>query len=398
MVKKDLLLISGIPTGMLDFFLKGEETYSGMPAFKEVFLSILNDERVGKIHLNLFVDASQKNKINIPQAYKTKVVIKEYFYDRSFPITSIISILRIIFGGIILGFSKKISGVMGFVSHGAFAAGIIGFITNCRNVRRIYGTFLINEMHKSRFRMLIDHPFEYLSLNIPGGVCFITNDGTKGDLVFKKFGSSKVNFKFLLNGIDPNISSKSEKPPFELPPKFLAYVARIDNWKSQHLLIEALILLDSEGIDFPITYIIGPVTDPQYYKNLLMTIEKNELSNKVKVITGLPSNQGHYFMANAYMTFSLYHTSNLGNVFLETLAQGGVMVAINDTNSLSFFPNSTYYEIRNIDVIEIAAGIKELLNNEILRNNISKNAKEFSKLNLASWSDRSAIEVNSLLD
>lgn len=74
---------------------------------------------------------------------------------------------------------------------------LIGKWVKIPDFRRIYGTFLINEITDSKLSIFAKHPLEYLTFSTKGKGLLVTNDGTKGDLVFKKLGTSSLPFTFL---------------------------------------------------------------------------------------------------------------------------------------------------------------------------------------------------------
>lgn len=383
---------------MFKFFFEGKEVYDGMPAFKEVFINLLNDERLGKLFMILLVPKDQLNKIKIPEKFKNKIIISSFFYDRAFPVKSVLNILKSFLKGVDICNKEKIYRIGGFRAHGSFLAGLIGKFKGIYNTRRIYGSFLINEIEKPNWKLLMQHPFETFSFRIPGGEVLITNDGTKGDIVFNKIGSSKVLFKFPLNGIDKNIIEKTEKPILNLPPTYICYIARIVDWKRQLLLVESLAILKKSNVEFPHCYIVGPVSNEAYYNSVIQLIHKNGLNDCITVIKGLPTEQCNYLMLHSFATFSLYHTSNLGNVFLEAISLGGVMIAINDTGSLNAFPKDIFIEVKESKAELVADSLLKVINDSELRESISSAAVAYSKANIKSWKERAMLEVNSLLD
>ena len=293
---------------------------------------------------------------------------------------------------------NNIEKIAGFRSHGSAVAAAIGLLTKRHATRRLYGSFLINEIKKPKWKLFLQHPLEYLSFALPGGTLFITNDGTKGDIVFNKIGSKNVDFKFLLNGINKEIEQNLDAPEVNLPSPFMSYVARIADWKRQHLLVEALKILTDKNVDFPKCLIVGPVTHPEYHSNLMAKIKDYKLEDKVQVIEGLPSAQGHYLLKHSLLSFSLYHTSNLGNVFLETISLGTPMIAINDTGSLNRFPKDIYLEVGESSPAAVAEVLINALNNPKHLELVAANAKAYSTENFYSWKHRASKEVNILFN
>ncbi len=392
----NILLITNVWTGAQPFFFEGKEESKGMPAFNNVFYRLINDKRVSKIHIIVWLE-NKTDKIQIPVKYQDKITTYPFCVGDFSLLKKFLLILKIIKKGIQVVKNQKIKEIIGFGSLASISA-IIGRFTKIPDFRRVYGSFLINEIDLPKYRIFFRHPLEYLCFSLKGKGLLITNDGTKGDLVYKKLGNPKLPFYFPINGIDKQIAESIKKPDIELPNDFICYVARLDSWKRQHLLIEALGFLKNNGINFPKAYIIGSVFDKNYSELLTQTVAKYSLENKVEIIYGLPIKEVHYMLKKAIITFSLYHTSNLGNVFIEALQLGTPIIAINDTGSLDLIDKKAFYELKNDAVQGVAEAIKLLLNDEILCNKISEEAIIFSNHFIKSWDERANYEINLFLD
>lgn len=391
----EILLLTNVWTGATSFFYEGNVRSKGMPAFNNVFLRLLDDPRVSLIHIIIW---QPDQKINLPKEYSDK--IKYYILPKR--TGGFVNGMKLIYETTLLGKkivkqNPNISRIIGFGSLGGITS-LIGKWVKIPDFRRIYGTFLINEITDSKLSIFAKHPLEYLTFSTKGKGLLVTNDGTKGDLVFKKLGTSSLPFYFPINGVDKNIIENIEKPDFEIPDEYIIYVARMDPWKRQNLLLEALGDLSKKGKKFPMTYIVGSAHDDEYVKSLHQIVEKHNLHNHVKFIYGLPIQQVHYMMYHANLTFSLYHTSNLGNVFIESMQLGVPMIAINDTGSLDLIEKSAYFELKTDNVEKIAEAIDLLLTDEIKRQELKKEAINFANKKLSSWEDRAKYEIDLMLN
>ncbi|MFH6937382.1 glycosyltransferase family 4 protein [Flavobacterium sp. FlaQc-30] len=394
--KQNILGITGVWTGAYAFFYEGVEISKGMPAFNNVFLRLLNDKRVDKLHLILFVDKSDVS-LNIPEKYTDKIVIYPFNFNSRKKIFSLFLFLKVIIKGISIVNKEKINQIVGFGSLAGLTA-IIGKLTSIPDYRRLYGSFLINEIKSSKLKLFLKHPLEYICFAFAGKGLLITNDGTKGNVVFDKLGSKKLPFFFPLNGVDQNIKKNATKPKIELPNSFLSYVARINDWKRQHLLVQALAILKKQDLILPKTFIIGSFHDQNYIKYLKNLIKESDLLEDVFLIDGLPISEVHYVLERSLITYSLYHTSNLGNVFLESMKLGTPVIALNDTDSLSLIDKNAFFELKDDDPSVIADATLKLLKNDYLREELSKNAEIYAEKNLLSWDERALYEINIILD
>ena len=391
-----ILYVFSLWTGMQNFFLKGEEKITGMPAFANVFFRLLENKNIEKLYLLLFLrykEISNNHNINIPLKFKNKLEIVPIFYTNSYDLLFKIPISLL--KGIMLVKKNKIDLIYGHGSIGALA-GILSLFSKKPNIRRIYGTFLYKEIKDSKISLFMKHPLEYLAFSLPAKCVIITNDGTHGDAVFKKIGNKGTMLIFILNGVDKSMEEKIKPVPFALPQKYISYIARIDYWKRQHLAIEALNILKQKGLNIPL-YIIGPTYNTKYYSFLKTLIEKYELTNFVYLIGALPREETWFILKNSYLTLSLYETSNLGNVFLESLVLGVPVIGINNNGSLDFFPQDTFYSVDSDKPYVIARAIEDLWNNKKKRDNISYNAKNFALNSLMTWEERTKLEIDLLL-
>lgn len=391
----NLLIITNVWTGAYSFFYNGAEVFSGMPAFQKVFLKILEHHQVNEIHLILF-DKKHDKSLLIPDRHKKKLKIYQFQLENKKTIKTFYTFIKVIIQGYNIIKKNNVERIIGFGSLAGLTA-ILSKLTSIKDFRRLYGTFLINELGYSKWKLFLRHPLEFLTFSLGNGKLLITNDGTKGDRVFKKIGNPKIDFHFPLNGVDSDIMKNLEKPSFEIKDKYLSYVARIDEWKQQHVLLLALGFLRRKNIEFPHTYLVGAFFDKQYLAFLHQCILENDLKDKVTIVEGLPSAQAHYLLKNSLITFSLYSTSNLGNVFLEALKLGVPIIALNDTNSLELIDKSAYFEVLSTEPSVIAEAILTLLGDLKLRNVLSEQASAFASRELLSWDERSDFELSLIL-
>ena len=221
----------------------------------------------------------------------------------------------------------------------------------------------------------------------------VTNDGTHGNKVFEKIGSASK-LHFLINGVNktPDIIA----PNFSVPKEdFITYIARVDRWKQQDKLIESLkIYRDKKGTEIP-AFIIGHFANPDYLIELRSLIAKYQLE-KVELTGPLPMAEAAWLMKHSLATLSLYHTSNLGNVFLEALSIGTPAIAVNCNDSLATIPEDCYCSLSDYDAEAICNKIIVLLNDEEKKVMISKNSKVYAESKLLSWDERVKLEIDLL--
>ncbi|GGD16896.1 glycosyltransferase [Hyunsoonleella pacifica] len=393
---RNIILISFFWTGIRDFFLKGELEFKGMPAFTNTFLKLLHDDRIGTIYV-IFFGKHIGNKYKINKKYSNK--IKVYGFDHKGGISTVKAIVNLFCRTLRIICNNKINVIYGHGSTAGFA-GIIGNITGIQNVRRIYGTFLCDKLDKSKWHIFLNHPLEFFAFSLPAKAIICTNDGTKGDLVYNKIGHKKSTFYFWLNGIDK--ANNIILPYEEINQKYkigftpqICYLARIDKWKRQHLLVEALKKLHQKKIIYN-TIIAGPIINKEYYEGLSLDIKDNGLSDYIKLIPGFTKEESISVIKHSELSVSFYDFSNLGNVFLESLSLGTVMLSENINNSLELIDEKVYYNTNPLNSEETANLLEDIFKNKQDLFSKSEEAIKFSHEYLLTWPERAAKEISLL--
>lgn len=382
-----ILYVTPLWSGLKPFFFSGELKAKGMPAFFKVFEFLLKDKRVESIHVLLFI-ANDNRIISIPPQYDKKLIVHPIYTKGR--LSLYIGLLKAILKGRKLIISNEINVVYG---HGtiSFISSILGRICKIENYRRIYGTFLFRKV-KSNKNILWTNFLEYLSFRLRGNGLIITNDGTHGDKVYNYINQSKnIPLYYLLNGVDKE--NKINYNNEAIHKSIFTYVARVDKWKRQHLLIEALNILKLQNIELPLVYIIGHIFDISYKEYLTTLIKEYKLEEVVKILGPVNYEEVKEYYSMSIVTFSLYDFSNLGNVFIESLTNGVPVIAINEDDSLNYFPSNTYISVDQSSE-SIALVIKNILNKTVDLSQVSSNAQNFALQNILTWEERVAQEVN----
>lgn len=394
----ELLLITKLWSGIKPFFLEGDERFHGLPSFSLPFFKMLEDADFEKIHVLLFVQLNSKQKkieLKLPERYRERLVVYPIYYRRyrdlvfklPFAVAKAGSIVR----------KRKISVVIG---HGMVStvAGLVSLLFGVKNIRRIYG--IGTELsRKSRLKLMFFHPLEYLAFTLPCEALIVTNDGSRGDELFKKLNGRRKkirNFIFELNGVFKDIESRIVKPQNvgELPERYIAYIGRFEKFKGQLRMVDALSILHRRAQKIPVV-MVGQIFDPAYYRILMTKIDELGLSEYVKIIPGLSWSETMYVLANSTLACAFYDL-NLSNVFLEGLSLGVPMISINSGNSLEMIPDNVFVKLpesalENPEII--ADAIQRLWEDEQQRGRLSQAAKHFARYNLKDWEERVNFEI-----
>lgn len=391
MAGRKLLYITPLWSGIVSFFFEGKKEFKGMPAFNKVFSKIIDSADFDPIEIVLYVriKKGEQKSLNLPEQYSF-LNVKAYYYSSG--IGMVWNLIKSFFYILRLVKQKQIDVLYAHGGIGAIA-GICNLFLKRRLVQRIYGSFMINEIDKSKLQLFLAHPLEYLAFRMKADHVVITNDGTHGDKVYQKIGNpSKLHF--LLNGI--NRSQAVSEPNLKVPSEpFITYIARVDRWKQQDVLIKAVKQLkEVYGKEIP-TLIIGQFANDDFKRELEFLIETSQLE-KVELIGPLPNPEASWLMKHSLLTMSLYNTSNLGNVFLEAISMGIPMVAVNCNHSLDVFPEQIYYKLDDYNVSDIAKAIHEVSESKELRDVLSLSSKNYADCNIKSWNERVEREIQLL--
>jgi len=228
---------------------------------------------------------------------------------------------------------------------------------------------------------------------LPKSFLLITNDGTRGDVVYNYFTKNKANydFYFMLNGVDlPDPSSKSlDVISYKSP--YLVYPARIARWKRQHLAIDILRRLHDKGLPMNL-YLAGHITDIGYWNEIKDNISECGLESFVTYLGTVDRETLYCLYRNAIAVLSLYEHSNLGNVVIEALINGSVVLSFDD-GSLGCFIESGVNGILVGSIDEAVEQIDLLCHNMDLLFEIRKSAEFKASRDFKDWSTRVEEEI-----
>lgn len=143
--------------------------------------------------------------------------------------------------------------------------------------------------------------------------------------ILKNANFSKLDIRVLPLGIDTNLFQPSKDKRFD---KFkLLYVGRLSRLKQIEIAIDSINFLKQNGIACTFT-IIGPISDGDYYKELLQKVEANDCLDSVRFL-GSKSNTEliSYYQESHLLLFPSAHES-FGMVMTEAMACGVPVVAL----------------------------------------------------------------------
>ncbi len=265
--------------------------------------------------------------------------------------------------------------------------------------QRLYGVnYLINEFPAEglgpwgRAGVWLRHPLHYQAFSSRKAFLLVTNDGTRADHIYREIGDRGTPLLFWLNGVD----RPSDQPPVELPAgirePFLLYPGRINSFKRQHLAIELLRLLRERGATELQLLFAGHDGEADYRSQLDRLVEQLELGDVVRFLGPIDHRALLALMPAATAVLSFYEVSNLGNVALEALGTGSVLLSLAD-GSLDAVARSEESALLVDGVEQAADAVQWLLRDGELRQRLQRGARAAAKEYLLSWEERVAREI-----
>ncbi len=303
----------------------------------------------------------------------------------------------------------RVSGMISRDSYDfVYGHGSVGTIANLVALRaglpcgcRLYGTKgLAAELSRAgasergRWRVFWRHPLQVGAFLLRKDFLLVTDDGSRADEVHEIIGRARYQFHFWRNGVDapPEPGHLAASAP-GVPGPYLLMPGRVAPKKQQHLALDLLRELDGRTRDAVKLLIVGHVTDSGYHAKLLDRIVRSGLEKQVEFLGPQPPAEVAALAAGALAVLSLQRVSNLGNVALETVAQGAVLITLAD-GSLDFLVENGVSGFLVRDMSDAASAVVALLEDPDLRDGVGSRAKAAAHQRLGSWQDRVAREVD----
>ncbi len=277
-------------------------------------------------------------------------------------------------------------------------AGFLGnLFANAHNIPcgyRVYGTIDMAEniRRKGLLKTAIKYPVYFAIFNTKKCFLMVTDDGTEGNFVYKKFSVNKsYDFQFMLNGIEKEIDY--HKCEIEIPKgRYLYHAGRIARQKGQHRVVKITYALHKMGIKVKV-YFSGHVSEPEYKAELDALVKKYHLADYVIFLGDIKREDLQNLARNA-LAVTLYANFNQGNVFFECMMSGGVIVTKEEESLHRFIQNGRngFFANNLDDAVSVIMKLNSMTEDEILliRNNATKRVER----SLLTWEERVAKEVN----
>lgn len=318
----NILYVTPLWAGFRDIICDGATGAKGMPAFIRPLRRLIELGHDIDFVVATPTDLVTRLNVQVPWLQNSKFYMVPWDFRG---VSRLISPLR---------FYRQIKRVLSQRNYEfVYCHGSVGALGNIAALKkglscgmRLYGTFLAEQVRKNARVVAYRHPLEYLCYKLPKQFLIMTNDGTKGDYVKQKLSpDSHYDFHFWFNGRKCIHSNNTTS--FELR---LFYPARITRWKRQHLALEILKHLILLGHHDVTLCFAGHIQDAVYWEEIQRKAKEYRLDALVKYLGVLGEDELLYHYSNSLAVLSLYEVSNLGNVVIEAMSSGAVVLSIND--------------------------------------------------------------------
>lgn len=296
-----------------------------------------------------------------------------------------------------IGIAKKIKPdvVYGHTSYGAPVAWFVGRMFGIPNITRLYGTFLFPIL--SNPIRLFGKCEEVIAFKLPASFLIVTDDGTGGRDVARRFGVDPDKVKYWRNGVHRFANAEFDRDSFvrnlglSTTRKLVITASRLAEWKKVDRLICAIpeIVTKYNEVTF---VILGDGPDRERLEGLVTTLG---VSKYVKFAGNVPQSLVADYMNAADIFVSLFDLSNVSNAVQEALVCGKCVVALNtgETSNL-ILNNENGVLINTNELLSLPTTIANLLLDDNWRNRLGEGAIKYAIKYLPTWESRAKMEVS----
>lgn len=286
-----------------------------------------------------------------------------------------------------------------FVYCKAFYEGLAGnIVANIHGVpcgMRSMGTMLYHDFQRHGvIRTAIKRPAEFLTFKLKKEFFIMTDDGTKGDLVYEKWKprKKKYDYYFWKTGVATKeigtIESRVELPKHE----YIFFAARFDHWKRHDRILKILYNLHCRKL-YVHLYFAGGIQSQSYYREIKELVHKYDLADYVHFLGPVKQDDLKLYAYHAVANPLMYDISNLGNVFFEIFSVGSVVIGLNDGSLNDYLIHEENGFVVNNES-EASVIVEKLLRNKEITHRIRENAASCARRKFLSLDARFDMEVD----
>lgn len=265
-------------------------------------------------------------------------------------------------------------------------------------VHRIQGVSVLGDSHRS-LPFMLRKLESLLSLRARADAYIMTNDGTKGDEVWRSWNSHLTadTLLHIRNGIAADVaprdsSRESALSAFGLDPahRHVLMLSRLDPIKRIDRGLRAIAALRSSHPHVRLL-IAG---DGEQRAQLETMAQDLGIADRVVFLGALDRQAVNQILQGADVFLSLYDHSNCGNPLFEALHHHLPVITLDNGATGTVIVNDVNGMLLPVDdSASLIAALKRLLDNPEARDHLRKGAEIWSQENLVFWSDRMDREI-----
>ena len=384
-----ILYVTSLWSGLEDLIVHGRSEATGMPAFLRPLRGLV--EAGHWVDVIVAADpGATLGEVRVPWLRDVNFQLVSWPSARWQRVASVVQLLRLVRAALrrqrydfVYGHGR--TGVAGCLA--ARQAGIA-----CG--QRLYGVYdLLAQLERlPRRAIAVSEPLLYLSFRMAKDFLLITDDGSHGDRAWQRLGRpGAFEFHFWRNGVDfpPTSETRADGGEGE---QFLFMPARITAWKRQIHALEILRQLHAMGWTDLKLYLAGPVADPAYWATFEQQRDAYGLGPSVRYLGSLPAQVLAPYYRQSIAILAPYEQASLGNVVIEGLAAGGVVVA-QDSEALDGVIRDGDNGLRVSSPAEAAARLVALLEDVDAFRAMRARASASARQTFESWDQRIGREI-----
>lgn len=396
----NILYVTDAWHGFSEALFEGAVSINGLPSFGRVLEKLVTDGNSVDFIIISNNNGNRVSQLNIGLPWiKREQIIKIISYKQTK-----ISKARAVLELITCCFSAVNKKRYDFVYAHGLVAGLSIFAARCKKIpfgQRLYGTLLWDE-YLNNPKVLNEYflhkkYYNIIAYRYKKAFLLVTNDGSRGDLVYEKVCKNKSKFEFFywINGVKRlNLTEAECDFVFEkygIKKPFIFYVARFDRWKNQDRVLKIVRRIRDEGF-YINCYFAGAATLKDYYNEIQELVKTLDLVDNVYFLGNLNYMEISALHKGAIASLALYSVCNFTNVFHEMLANGAVSIVKKDDIVDTIINNGENGYLVGNDDDEIIDIIEDLLKSPI-SDNISQKAIETSYGYIKDWDTRIEEEI-----
>ena len=288
--------------------------------------------------------------------------------------------------------------VYGYEIHGINTLKILksfGKFKNSKTVFRYQGSFMLDYIEGKRISKILSNFDHLIALKSKPDLSIMTNDGTRGDKLWKLLNGEDRNFRFWTNGVDiPTITEGNFTFNCDENEVIFITVSRLNQWKRVDRAIN-LIHCISNISDMPIRLLVlGDGPEKEKLKKLATHLL---LEDKIEFKGSIPAEKVKYYLNISKVFLSFYEGSNLGNPILEAIRMNKIIVTLNNGTTGDYIQhlyNGLIYDEDGLNLKDVAKDILQLIRDDKEVNLLKSNLKKTESKKLWTWEQRFTEEIS----